>query len=153
MFTHITLALLFIFLKAPLKAHPTASSALGKTNQKTHRASQAYKELLSALTTPHGHKIPAPTPENVFSTHAYSTGIKDLESSSILPTTNHTTKQPPPDVFPFPSTSKQRQLSKQMAFCPKLAPLNPTKMRLLCGPEPFADNLGPHDHPIHVLPD
>lgn len=38
-----------------------------------------------------------------------------------------------------------------MAFCPKPVPLNPTKMRLLCGPEPSADNLGPHKHPIHVL--
>lgn len=35
-FTHITLASLFIFLKAPLKAHPIAFSALRKTNQKTH---------------------------------------------------------------------------------------------------------------------
>lgn len=41
------LSSLFIFLKAPLKAHPIAFSALRKTNQKTHTASQAYKELSS----------------------------------------------------------------------------------------------------------
>lgn len=116
-----------------------------------HTASHAHQEFLSALTTPQSSKIPAPTPGNVFSTHAYSTGIKDLESSSILQPANHTTEEPPPHVFPFLSTSKGRQLLKQMAFCPKLAPLNPTKMRLLCGPS--AEKLEPHEHPIHILLD